>query len=92
MKLSKSEWAAHISAQKKSGQSIPEYCKSHDLKLPTFRYHSKPIRAPKPSFKEIPIRPELILTVADDRSVDIRGIDFHHLPAVIGAWSHALQK
>ncbi len=38
MRRSRAEWAQHISAWRRGGGSVKQYCDEHDIRVGTFRY------------------------------------------------------
>ena len=50
-------WKDHIEKQKKSGQSVPDYCRSHGLSQTYFYATRKKLKV-KPDFKELVILPD----------------------------------
>lgn len=96
MGRAKIDWSSHVEAYRSSGQSLDAYCKDVGVKLSTLRHHiykTKASQTPKPgsNFHEISFIKELVITRSSDGEVSIRGFGAEDLPALIQAWSDALQ-
>ena len=91
------DWGAHVTAYKRSGKSLAEYCQGSGVKITTLRHHvykSAPKarrQKPKSHFQEFPVVTELIITRMPTGELSLRGFDTTDLATIVRAWSHALQ-
>jgi hypothetical protein len=95
MARAKVDWSHHLDQFRESSLSVAEYCASAGLRRDAFQYHlnkSKTKRRPTKSFTEYAVATELVITRDSRGSLTLSGFDLSQLPAVVGAWSHALSQ
>lgn len=72
-------WKGHIQAQAKSGLTIKEYCKRHDLSRHTFGYWRKRIESAREGADQISAIPIARVQCVDSYGLRIRTRDGHSI-------------
>lgn len=98
MKKLRVDWEGRVAAYRESGKSLAKYCEAAGIKIATMRHHvykSKREAAEETvvqsGFHEVRLPSELVITRTASGELSLRGFEAKDLPALIEAWSHALQ-
>ena len=96
----KIEWDIHIENYNNSGMSVPKFCELEKLNIHTFRskiYAAKSVdpvtkRNDKATYLEFDVRTELSLSLENDGTISIRGLNPIQIPIVLQACSDAVSR